>query len=412
MVMGEEMKVSLKSIVYNLICIYPVLNIFVCYLSDGDTMLIFSALYTCQLLLGIMIYEKKCTKQTLLLVLYGFVNIGVTCARETGKAYIANAILFAVTLCSFQVFSDHYIDIKDFAEYVKKRRVICYVVQILFWMILLYHYSLYGLRYGWSTYVLQGPYNYPHTLAYLLLLLALLDIFLWNSENSGFGLVTAGINLALMLLTAVRVALLAACIAILFLLIRFMTTKSFRRFLIFLVIGTLALVLTYQYGIFTALFEKTQEAIGHSDISNGRGTIAITSLKALMDGEERNILHFLFGVGQQRLLSNNFKYLRSAVHAHNDFVNALVCYGIIGLGMYVYGFSRFARKNKTGIWLCVGCLAFGNGLFMYIDAIPMLLYARLFFEGVSYKEGSVAEITQKKRKRRNLKRRIMWEKHK
>lgn len=381
------MKVSLKKLLYSLICWYPLLNISICYLYAGDNMVTFSVIYCC-ILLGIMfIRVMKYKIQTIFIIVCGLLTIMISFIRED-MIYSTYSVLFVVTMLYLNFFSEIYFDIDDFSEYVRKKKEICFAPQVLFLMVLFYHYSLYGFKAGWSTAVLQGPYNYPHTLAYLLLLYAMLDAFLWINTQSKPGFILAGLNLLLLLLTAVRSALLAACFSILYLLLRFVTDKEIKKLLLFIGIGLLILIIAYKYGFLNGLIAKTELAIAHSSITNGRGNIALVSINTLMS-DGRTVVDYFFGVGMGELLNNNYRYLGYAIHAHNDFIDVFVCYGIVDLGLYIYSFHKFAKKNRIWIWLCIGCLAVGNGLFMYIDAVPMLFFARLFFESISYNADSL-----------------------
>lgn len=391
------MKVSLKKLLYSLICLYPLLNISICYLCDGDNMATFSAIYCC-ILLGIIFIDVKRYKiQTIFIMLCGMLTIIVSYIREE-VIYSIYSILFVITMLCLNFFSELYFNIDDFGKYIAKKKEVCFVPQILFLIVLFYHYSLHGLRYGWSTSVLQGPYNYPHTLAYILLLLAMLDAFLWIRIKSKFGFILAGLNLLLLLLTAVRAALLATCFAVLYLLLRFVTAKQIKKLLLFVGIGLVVLFIAYKYGFLNGLIAKTELAIAHSSITNGRGNIVLVSLNTLRS-DGRNGIDYFFGVGLRELLNNNYRYLGYAIHAHNDFIDVFICYGIFDLGLYMYSFHKFARKNRVWIWLCVGCLAIGNGLFMYIDAIPMLFFARLFFETFSYNTDSLIDKIYKLKER-------------
>lgn len=71
--------------------------------------------------------------------------------------------------------------------------------------------------------------------------------------------------------------------------------------------------------------------------------------------------------------------INANIHAHNDFVDALVGFGLIGLGIYVYNFVKFCKNSFIWMMGTVGFLAYVNGLFVYSDIIPILIYAKLLF---------------------------------
>ena len=72
-------------------------------------------------------------------------------------------------------------------------------------------------------------------------------------------------------------------------------------------------------------------------------------------------------------------FVNANIHAHNDFVDALVGFGLIGLGIYVYNFVKFCKNSFIWMMGTVGFLAYVNGLFVYSDIIPILIYAKLLF---------------------------------
>lgn len=85
------------------------------------------------------------------------------------------------------------------------------------------------------------------------------------------------------------------------------------------------------------------------------------------------------GVGMTNLLKWNGININANIHAHNDFVDALVGFGLIGLGIYVYNFVKFCKNSFIWMMGTVGFLAYANGLFLYSDIIPILIYAKLLF---------------------------------
>ena len=135
--------------------------------------------------------------------------------------------------------------------------------------------------------------------------------------------------------------------------------------------------IAYNYGLFDALLTKSKLALENGSISNGRSSILISSLYALKQGNE--YVNTICGVGMTNLLKWNGININANIHAHNDFVDALVGFGLIGLGIYVYNFVKFCKNSFIWMMGTVGFLAYVNGLFVYSDIIPILIYAKLLF---------------------------------
>lgn len=393
-----RLTVSSKSVFYSLVCIYSFANILVCYIFKGENMNTFSVIY-CGMLIGILlIYDKCVCKQFFYYAIWGVLTVALSIKRESEIIYISSALMFVVTTFCFLFFSEKYVNIEEFGKYIICEKHVCYVIQTAYFLILLIHYMQYGLKAGWNTWVLQGPYNYPHTLSYLLLFFALMDIFLWIRAKSGIGLCFAGISVALALLTAVRVALLSAVIMVLFILWRFMVGENIRKLLFCLVVGGVGIAIAYKVGLLEALIEKTRLAVARGNISNGRGNIIKTSLKALTMDKSKGVFNSVFGIGMKQLLASNKENMEAAIHAHNDLIDVFVCYGVGNLFFYMHSLYKFVRKYRVWFLLCIGMLVLGNGLFMYIDAVPMLLFIRLFFERTFAVDGdSCKEVSNKRR---------------
>ena len=84
-----------------------------------------------------------------------------------------------------------------------------------------------GLTAGWNTWVLQGPYNYPHTLAYLFLFMMMLDTFYFIEFRESFVILFIAVSFACIILTAVRSVLIASIIVIGYIFYRVFSRKQF-----------------------------------------------------------------------------------------------------------------------------------------------------------------------------------------
>lgn len=370
------MMINIRQMKYYLVFLYPLCNIFICYLFDGDNMTSFSLAY-CILLVLVTLTADKIPCNFMFMVLLLVATLVICLCREK-YSEVPLCLAYVATIVMFFVLSDRYYEVDSVRTFLMKHLSLFYLMEMGFVAILILYVVQNGFRAGWNTYVLQGPYNYPHTLAYFLELILMVNMFIWLQNRSRIAFGFALICEAAIFLTAVRTVLLSSIFLFFHIVYQLIKRKKVKRLLIFMVILFVAICVGFHLGLFEALIEKTKLALRNVSITNGRGRIAAASLNALSD---RGFLlfNFLFGVGTTRLLEVNRTLLGVSIHAHNDFVDILVSYGVINLGIYIIAFCKFAKENMFWISLCIAFLAFSNGLYMYIDCIPVLIFARLLF---------------------------------
>lgn len=372
------MRIKAKDILYKLIFIYPLLNIIVCYIFHGDNMNLFCLIY-CSILVGIYCNLERRISKWFFLGLFFLMAISILeFLREENISNFVIYIMFIMTNIIMYMYSEKKFNIIDFANSIYENYRLYMIGQMGFVGILILYVLKNGLTYGWNTMVLQGPYNYPHTLAYLALFLLIADAFLYLEYNMRLALIFMIIQMGIILLTAVRTTLLIVAVVAWYFLVNLAGKKQIKKILFIVLLTCIVLSVAYRQGIFNALIEKTSLALANSTLTNGRGKIALTSLKALENGNLAKNL--ILGIGISNLMKWNQVYLLSAIHAHNDFVDAIVCYGVVALIIYLCNLYCFSQKKVVWILATIGMLAFSNGLFEYIDCMPLLIYARLLFE--------------------------------
>lgn len=374
--MGYFMVINIRQIKYCLVFLYPLFNIFVCYVFDGDNMTTFSLAY-CILLALTALGSDRMNRYFVFIILLLVATLGICLYRENSSE-VSLCLDFVATVVMFIVLSERYYKIDNTRKFLIDHLRLFYLMEIGFAAILTLYVTQKGLRAGWNTYVLQGPYNYPHTLAYFLELMLMVNVFIWLQNRSRIAFAFALICEAAIFLTAVRTVLLSSFLVLFYILCQLIKKRNIRRLLIVMLVLSIAICVGGYVGLFDALIAKTRLALHNVSITNGRGRIAAASLKALSD-KGHLLFNILFGVGTTGLLRINNTLLGYSIHAHNDFVDILVSYGILNLGIYIIAFCKFAKENIIWISLCIALLAFSNGLYMYIDCIPVLIYARLLF---------------------------------
>lgn len=378
------MKISVNKIKLFLILWYPLSNLTICYIFKGDMMNVFSVCISGVLVL--LNYKKLLSKRINGGILFWiFITLLVSICRGKNSD-IVSCVLYAVTCMVLIV--DAEIDISKIRACVIKYWKMFFSMQILFFMVLFFYVSQYGFTAGWDTYVLQGPYLYPHTLAYILLMMMMVDCYIWMNSKTKISLLFIALCVGCIVLTAVRSVLVAVAIIVLYILYSLLDHRNFKKLLFCLLIGSIAVAVAYKIGLFEMVIHKTDLAIKNSSITNGRGDIILSSLKAL-NGKWLAIKCF-FGVGMDALQVNNLINYGAAIHAHNDLIDIFVCYGIPNLILYLYLFWKFSKDNFIWYTLSLGVLVLFNGLFPYIDCIPILIYSKILFDksdGSSFKYG-------------------------
>lgn len=121
-----------------------------------------------------------------------------------------------------------------------------------------------------------------------------------------------------------------------------------------------------------------------STFTSGRTDFWVYDMKAYLDS---GVLHMLIGNSVTFSYEINSAYYSSAIQAHNDFLNILLSYGIIGLYVYLRVFFRFCKgvinkdlcmeqKYTVIFGLAYFINAFMNGVFAYLGAtlsLPLIL---------------------------------------
>lgn len=276
---------------------------------------------------------------------------------------------------------------EEFIRYflARKKRFAVYVT-IFFMTVVFSIVFLNGLKveYGSKMPVLYGPFIISHMLAYLLMVVYC-GVSLFDLENKKKTVIAIKLICVICIIcTAVRSAVLATAVLIIcdFLSIRKISKKAIILgvgFIIMVFLATSTDILTNN-----PLIEKTLYAaeVGGS-ITNGREWYRQIALGYY--ATNTTLLEKIFGVGISGVVETIYSVLRVRIQAHNDYVNILVGYGIVGLVSFVicqFGLSRIC-KNKMNIILLqlfVFILAYYNGFALYIMLTASLPIVIAFFE--------------------------------
>ncbi|MBQ8527200.1 MAG: O-antigen ligase family protein [Lachnospiraceae bacterium] len=273
-----------------------------------------------------------------------------------------------------------------------KKFLVCYhkkflISTIMFFSLLLVSILIRnGLRVGQgsSIPVLYGPYSIPHGLAYSLIGIYCAVSILYNTYHKNFYLILKGVCILCTIWTATRSAVLALAFII------FADYLSIRKPRVKVMLVYIACIAFFYLLFFTdiitnnPLVQKTITAMGTGSITNGRERFAAIVMDYYYNFT--TISEKVFGIGMEAVrgsLKNN-PTVNVAIHAHNDYVNALCGYGVCGLLIYIGG-QLLALKINKKVWnklllqLFLFILIYYNGLAMYMVLTPVLLIIYAFF---------------------------------
>lgn len=370
-----------RELTYLILSLYPFINILFCYLFKGDKMNTVSLTFCLFIILLNYGIPKRIPKTDIIII--GIISVAVSLSffREEEFSNKVVSLLYAVTTMFFVMCYRRKIDFEDLKNRLINRPFAFFVGQIAFLALLFIHFMQNGLTYGWNTILLQGPYNYPHTLAYILLFMLCGNLYLILKKIETKPVIFAGIEVILIILTAVRSVCVSLAITALFVLRFYFTTKNLKNAALIIILGIVSVCVAFKYGLFESFIAKTNLSVeGGYGISNNRGNTFISSLSTF---EKYGVFPFniIFGVGLESLIKNNLQLLGSSIHAHNDFIDIFISYGIFNLLVYLFCFIKVGGINTNTFWfiLTIGVLIFFNGLFTYIDCIPLMVWAILCF---------------------------------
>lgn len=290
-------------------------------------------------------------------------------------------IFFGLYMC---VFSKKEV-LMEFLRFLLGRRRQFMAVIAGFMLVLMYS-ALFGggmeTGYGTSMPVLYGPYSVPHILGYqMVILYCAAAVFYRNSISFGrktFWLIIKGICTVCAIWTAARSAVLALAIVIL---IDYLSIRKVDRKAILAIMGGLALIyLTLFTDLLTSnpLIQKTIASAQSGSISNNRDRFAKYALEAFAGETSWHEKALGMGIDGIRDVLKNSPKVNVAIHAHNDYVNALCAYGIIGFVVFLLVQVKPLKLwnewyVKLLLFAVIFVLAYTNGIAMYLGFTPCLL---------------------------------------
>lgn len=221
-----------------------------------------------------------------------------------------------------------------------------------------------------------GPFSNPHTTTYYLIVLMTLATILRKKNNNIINNIFLIVPLLLSFITGARVPFLG--VVILFIYNYYLDYKNKKNLFKYETIIFISMVIILTILLLCKLIEipvlnKIIDTIKDGNFTNSRNHIWRVNLLVF---SESNIFRMLFGYGAAYSFEISQYYLNARVWAHNDFIQILISYGVVGLAIYIYILVDFFVKNKSiFIIILLLFLAIVNGMFTYdvfVMCLPLL----------------------------------------
>lgn len=342
----------------------------------------FNKLAVLFMLILLFYYEVECLRTCKYKILsfdFAVAVLVISSVLVSGISVVINLDFYGLLLLLtiLTVFIDQEILDQTYIMFMKYEKILCFLCYIFFFVVLFY-YAI-----GQGTDVegyLRGPFSLPHVLAYYCLVIYTMA-YIAIKAKGGLCIscvrwnIIKGFAIFICVVTAVRSALLALMILVL---CDFIRIKSQRIKASIITVGILAIILSLFFignNIENIpVVKKTIEAFSAGSITNGRERFATYILDYYA---KDNFIHKVFGSSIAQIRNIMYGYVNIAIHAHNDFVNVLVGYGVVNLFFLLIAWIRIGKK-QIGIMglLFFGILMFFNGVYMYIgfvQCIPLLI---------------------------------------
>ncbi len=383
-----------EKILYYLIFLYPVLNMWFSIITNHSALRTFYFLYAGIVLL---VYFRKAKIKKSFLPLLLWILTKLIYDYMSYPNSISDAIELALLLAFFYIYATGDISEK-YILYLSTNARKVFIVYIIYLLgVALTVATGVGITTTWNTTSLQGPYGLAHYFAYELLILIANCYLLFMRENKGKRIswaILMSIFGALLIFTTVRTVLLCIVIAIAYV---FLRKSGYKKFGV-AIIGVIGILVIFRYtNLFNSVIEKTQYAISLGSATGARGLIWQSSWNYFLIGSN---LEKLLGNGIDELMRWNHSYINMHIQAHNDFLTILAAFGILSLIVYVYYLIRFCKqKGGVGLLLALIALIIYNGLYSYSSLIIGLPSLKLVFETINnlYVEQDIKAVRSKRK---------------
>lgn len=373
------MRINLKKVVCNLIVFFPPIYLGANAISDGFARKLV-------ILFLLLLFICVCARRKRSDVLFGVVIalLVFTSFIKFGISYVIHLDFygFIFLLLIMQVFScDDYICELRSCIYAPKKanRSMALFYGILLLSIFFGNGVRYSDSWGVSIPMLWGPFDLPHMLAYMQIVMFCFAGMLFRYNGKKYYLIAMAVACICTMWTGVRSAFLVLFIVAV---TEYLAIKSVPKKTIVMLAGLLVLTyLTFFTDVIVSnpIVQKTLSALSKGSISNSRDDF--NSYLMTLYCNQVSSIDKIIGIGLSELRRLMSLRYGTALHAHNDFLNILLGMGIIGFLAFGVVMIKFCKKcRKWWIPLLVfSTLAFTNGLYMYTGFVVCMPVVLLYY---------------------------------
>ena len=331
-------KISLDKILFGIIFYYPAITLFLATFLPRFP----NKFYLVYVVISFVYYIKKVGMRNgkKMFLLVSLISLYILYdAWHSGISYVLHLDFYCfLGFCLTAIMTSESDMYYSFKCYLKQRKAQFLLITTIILLLIVYsiinsagdHYNfgVVGIK------ILYGPYDIPHNIAYLsLLMYAFCMAYYKGVENILFAFIKLVFSVCV-ILTGVRSAFLA--LAVLGLADFYYMKNNRRKYLI-----VFAAFLLFCYMVFftdilysNPIIQKTVVAAKAGNITNSRGTIATIILNSYINNT--TWYEKIFGMGIDGVRNAMLVGLGVLAHGHNDYVNALCGYGIIGFIIYFF----------------------------------------------------------------------------
>lgn len=358
-----------KEFSYCLLLAFPLVNMIYNTLLGDFHYSTFSIGYFLVTILSLLSSDKYLLTKKFLIIIF-IASMYCLLGYEKSGSIVIQFFLFAI-------FADFYSNKKllhRLNNYIEEKNTLLFCIYVLYFSVLLYSVLFKeGMKSGWGTAVLYGPYTLSHSLAYELLTVVTASLLVYKKTILKRWVAVALLAEILIVLTCVRSAFLSSA----FVWLWFIFGLKVRKKLIFLAFGSVVLSVLFYYNVFDQIIEKTLFAASNGSVTNGREWIVESGKQIFI---ESSFLEKVIGSGYYNLLEGNLHHLGLAIQGHNDFITVLISFGFFGLLIFVSKMCAYLKgRGWIGCFLALFVLVYYNGLFLYVPIVIELYMIRLFF---------------------------------
>lgn len=388
---SNKLREASTSLLYFMITISPFLS----FMFEQTNIHYFTLPIMC--ILCIMAANSKKKNMVIATIVLALMTaIHVMCGAELGKInnHLFSYLLF-VLLCFF--FSDKE-KTAGFIEYLKRKKtmiIIGITIVAAVELMLLVSGAGFVYKYNWGGTFFLGTNTMPHTLAYLMLALLIIELAMCLITGDKKTLIPAPLFLFLIYESGARIALPLAgivSVAIIDVLFSKRNSLAFVRMLKVLVIMAIVFLLFKEKIMESDLVSKIQKREESGNSSAGRLYLWQDLLGRFYGAPEK----WLIGFGDDKvyLYSKMNPMVRTSIWAHSDYIQIMIGKGITGLSLYLMAIKDYFKtliKDNGRLYTCMFMAYFVissslNGFYNYRDACVLIPFFVIINKYLSRKQ--------------------------